>query len=72
MATIPSGLAPVSIFIGTHDVFVADCRRFRDLARAAGVMVNYFEYPQMFHTWMLTSIPEGLHAFEAIVAVLRR
>lgn len=70
--TRPSGLAPLSIVIGTHDLMVEDCRRFRDRAQAAGVTVNYLEYPGMFHTWMLTRVPEGLHAFEAIVSVLHR
>lgn len=70
--TSPSGLAPLSIVIGTHDLMVEDCRRFRDLARAAGVTVDYLEYPGMFHTWMLTTVPEGLHAFEAIGSILRR
>ncbi|GAC1363374.1 MAG: alpha/beta hydrolase [Actinomycetota bacterium] len=67
-----AGLAPISLFIGTHDICIADARRLRDLAAAAGAPLNYLEYQAMFHTWMLSAIPEADHTLEQIVTVLRR
>lgn len=65
-----SGLAPVSTFVGTHDLLLADCRRLRFLAQAAGLALRHVEYPAMFHTWMLAPIPEGDLAREQILAHL--
>ncbi|HAQ38384.1 MAG TPA: alpha/beta hydrolase [Saprospiraceae bacterium] len=50
-----SGLCPVSVFIGTHDLLWPDCKRFREMLESAGVGYRYFEYPGMFHDWMLVT-----------------
>jgi monoterpene epsilon-lactone hydrolase len=56
--TLP-GLAPISLYIGTHDVLVADTRKFRTQAAAADIPINYHEYRGMTHTFALTSwMPE--------------
>lgn len=46
-------LPKISIFIGTHDILAADCRKLRAMAENKGIPVNYFEYPEMFHDWMM-------------------
>lgn len=65
------GLPPVTLFIGTHDVMLPDCRKFRDLATAAGVEVDYREYEGMVHEWMLLPLPEGEAALSALIDVVR-
>jgi epsilon-lactone hydrolase len=60
-------LAPLTVFIGTHDLFVADCRKLEARAQAAGVEIDYHEYDSMIHVWMLISSPEAKKALRAIV-----
>lgn len=66
------GLPPVTLFIGTHDVMLPDCRKFRDLAQAAGVEVDYREYDGMVHEWPLLPLPEGEAALAALIDVIRQ
>jgi len=65
-------LAPISLFIGTRDVFWPDCRKLRDNATAEGVRIDYREYDGMVHDWMLGPLPEAKHAIEEIVEIIRR
>ncbi|MBE1493775.1 acetyl esterase/lipase [Amycolatopsis lexingtonensis] len=67
-----SGLAPITLFIGTRDVLLPDCRRFRDRAREAGTDLDYREYPGMFHNWLMQAIPEGREAMNHVERLLRR
>lgn len=52
-------LAPVTVFIGTRDIFLPDCRKLRDQAAAENVKLNYREYDGMVHDWMLGPLPEA-------------
>jgi acetyl esterase/lipase len=52
-----SGLGKISVFIGTHDLFIADCRKLKRLAEESNNPINYFEYPKMFHGWV---VPKGM------------
>jgi acetyl esterase/lipase len=62
-----SGLGRISIFIGTHDLFIADARKLRDILDNAGIESNYFEYPKMFHVWVaVTDLKESQHAIQQI------
>ncbi|MFZ1741442.1 MAG: alpha/beta hydrolase fold domain-containing protein, partial [Pontixanthobacter sp.] len=47
-----SGLPPIAIFQGRHDVFVIDSRTFTIKARAAGVPVKLYEYEGAPHVYM--------------------
>ena len=69
-----AGLPSTLLLIGTHDILVCDCRRFRDKARAAGIDLNYQEWEAMFHGWMTLTpqMPEANRAVEEIVGFLRR
>jgi len=49
------GLGKISVFIGTHEVFLADALRLKRLMEEKGAGFNYFEYPQMFHDWVIVS-----------------
>lgn len=66
------GLAPVTLFIGTCDILFPDCRKLRDLAAAEGVQIDYREYENMLHDWMLISLPESKHVLREIVDQLSR
>ncbi|WP_318306999.1 alpha/beta hydrolase [Amycolatopsis solani] len=67
-----SGLAPITLFIGTRDVLLPDCRRFHARARDAGADLDYREYPGMFHNWLMQDIPEGREAMNHVERLLRR
>lgn len=67
-----TGLAPLSVFIGTRDVLLVDSRRLRDEAARVGVAVEYHEYPGMFHTWILDKMREAKHATEQMARIVRR
>jgi len=60
-------LAPVTVFIGTRDVFLPDCRKLRERAAAEGVTIDYREYDQMVHNWMLGPMPEAKQVLREIV-----
>ncbi|HAW20322.1 MAG TPA: alpha/beta hydrolase [Flavobacteriales bacterium] len=66
-----SGLGQVSVFIGTHDLFIADCRKFKTLCDSSGVHINYFEYPKMFHGWFIVkSLKEATVAVNQISSLI--
>ncbi|HKP81183.1 MAG TPA: alpha/beta hydrolase, partial [Pyrinomonadaceae bacterium] len=64
-------LAPISVFIGTRDVFCPDCRKLRDKAAAEGVHLDYREYDGMVHDWMLGPLPEAKQAVNEIIEIIR-
>lgn len=64
-------LAPVTVFIGTRDVFLPDCRKLRDCAAAEGVTIDYREYDRMVHNWMLGPMPEAKQVLREIVELLQ-
>ncbi len=63
-------LAPITLFIGTHDVLVADCRKLKAQAAAEGVEIDYHEYDEMMHVWMMLPAPEAEQAMNTIAARL--
>ena len=63
-------LAPITLFIGTRDILYPDCRKLRDKAHVEGVRLDYREYDQMVHNWMLGPMPEAKHAIKAIVETI--
>jgi acetyl esterase/lipase len=64
------GLPPMSLFVGTKDLLLADCRRFRELCAATGAQLDYYEYEGMLHVWMLLPIRESEHAVAQIAGIL--
>jgi acetyl esterase/lipase len=66
-----SDLGRISLFIGTHDVFLADSRKLRERIKEQNVSINYFEYPKMFHVWMaVTNLKESQHAINQIATLV--
>ena len=49
----------IHLFIGTHDILLADARKFRENARNEGKEIRYYEYDKMIHCWMLFPVPEA-------------
>jgi acetyl esterase/lipase len=67
-----NGLAPITLFIGTRDLLLPDCRRLKQQAEADGAAIDYHEYDGMVHNWMLVPLPESHRVFETIVKTLRK
>ena len=63
-------LAPVTLFIGTRDILYPDCRKLRERAAAEGVRLDYREYREMVHDWMLGPLPEAKQAIKEIVETI--
>ncbi|WP_339282276.1 alpha/beta hydrolase [Oceanobacillus sp. FSL K6-3682] len=65
-----NGLGEITLFVGTHEVFLPDARKFRDRLKAGEVKINYFEYPKMNHIFVLYPIPEAKKATREIVEII--
>ena len=64
-------LGRISVFIGTHDVLWADCRKFSQMMREQGIPLNYYEYPNMFHVWIaVTALQEAQSAIGQITELV--
>jgi len=53
------GLAPISVYVGTHDMMVADCRKLNKMAKKLKIPFDYYEYEGLVHVGMLYPTPEG-------------
>jgi acetyl esterase/lipase len=55
-----TGLCRISVFTGTRDILNADAKELKQLMRDQNSNFNYFEYPGMFHDWVIiTSLKES-------------
>ena len=61
-----AGLGEISLFIGTKDILVADARKLLVLAKENGVAIDYHEYEDMVHVWMLLYFRESRKAQDEI------
>lgn len=61
-----SGLPPIQIFAGTDDILLPDARRLVEKLKANNIEHDYQEYADMYHVWMLISMPEGKQAMASI------
>lgn len=64
------GLGKISLFIGTHELFLPDARKFKGLAEKEKVSINYFEYPQMNHVFPVFPIPEAKTAMQQMIDII--
>ena len=70
-----AGLPPTQLLIGTHDILLADCRKFHERAQATdGFVLEYHEAQDMFHDWptVLPLVPEAWRATQRMEAFIRR
>lgn len=64
------GIGEVSIFIGSRDILVADARKLNSLAKEKGISLNYNEYEDMVHVWMLLNFRESKQAQRQIMDLI--
>ncbi len=62
------GLPPTLLLIGTDDLLLADCRKFKNKSEQSNYRLKYQEWDEMFHVWMLNVpyLPEANKALEEI------
>jgi acetyl esterase/lipase len=65
-----TGLAPIALFSGTHDVHNPDAREFVARAKDAAVSVDYHEQPGAQHVYPLLPTAEGASARTLITALV--
>ncbi|WP_338551312.1 alpha/beta hydrolase [Paenibacillus sp. KS-LC4] len=63
-------LGKISLFIGTHEFFLPDARKFKEKAIQHAVDINYYEYPKMNHVFPVFPIPEAKKALKQIIAIM--
>jgi acetyl esterase/lipase len=66
-----TGLGPVSLFTGTHDILNPDARRLLDKLRASEVDVSFHEAPGRLHVYPLLPTWSGQRARTQLVTLLR-
>jgi len=64
------GLPRISIFTSTRDILVADARRFKRISKEKGIIIDYFEYEEMVHDWILLYLPESKQAIRQIAELV--
>lgn len=68
-----SGLGPVQVWVGTREMFLAQCCQLADLAAAEGVdgtEVDLRIAAGMIHDWSMLPIPEGRASLEEAIRFL--
>nr|WP_288974205.1 alpha/beta hydrolase [uncultured Blautia sp.] len=60
------GLPPIVMFVGTHEIILADAQKLKNMADNANIDITYYEYEGMNHVFPLFSIPEADKAFDQI------
>ena len=66
-----AGLGKISVFTGTKEILVADSRKLKTLMETQGIPVNYREYEDMVHVWMLLHFPESRKARNEIFKLVK-
>lgn len=64
-------LAPISLFVGTHELFLPDARRFKGLMDHEKIPFHYHEFAKMNHDFVLFPIPEAAKALAIIVETIQ-
>jgi len=62
-----TGLCRISIFTGTNDILNADAIICKQLMKDLQINFNYFEYPKMFHDWVIiTGLKESQNVISKV------
>lgn len=64
-------IGKITIFIGTHEIFLPDARKFKEICKKQHVKINYYEYEKMNHVFILQPIPEAKKALKKIISVIK-
>ncbi len=63
-----SRIGKVALFAGTHEVMVADARKLSRMLAEQHIGCNYYEYPGLFHDWVLAPwLKETQQAIQQVV-----
>jgi acetyl esterase/lipase len=66
-----TGMCRISVFTGTRDILNADAQKLKQLMKAQNINFNYFEYPDMFHDWVIiTSLKESHDVIKKVIKLL--
>ena len=66
------GLAPITLYVGTREIFLPDARRFRERCSREGVPLDMIEGDKMNHDYPLYPIPEGNRVRTEVIAMIRQ
>jgi acetyl esterase/lipase len=62
----------MALFMGTKDILHIDALRFKKKAEANNYDLNFFEYKDMMHDWVLFPIDDAKEALQEIVQFIKR
>ncbi len=66
------GLPKVSLFVGSHDILIVDCEKFKKRMDAEQIPFNYHIYPKYFHDWiMLVRLKASRNAIRQVADLIR-
>jgi acetyl esterase/lipase len=66
-----TGMCRISLFTGTKDLLHADAQKCNQLMKDQKNIFNYFEYPGMFHDWVIiTGLRESRSVIEKVYSLL--
>lgn len=65
------GLGKISIFVGTHEIFVPDIEKFHHLLTKQGIDHNYTVVEKMNHVYVIYPIPEAIESQRQIVNIIK-
>ncbi len=66
-----ANLPPIVLFVGTHELFLADARALRRKAKQEMAMLEYHEGKRMNHDYPLFPIPEARRVQSRIAAIIK-
>ncbi len=64
------GLAPMTVYYGTHENIIVDARKFKEKCEEAGVQLDYHEWEGMNHVFVIYPIPEASLVHNEIIDLL--
>jgi acetyl esterase/lipase len=68
-----TNLPQISLFVGTHDILIADAQKFKKMLESQNIPLNYYEYPKLFHDWvMLVKLRESKDALSKIAELINK
>ena len=65
------GLPPMTVYYGTHEIFLPDARKFKEKCGREGAALDYIEEPKMNHCYALFPIPEAKRVLAEVIAKVR-
>jgi len=66
------GIAPITTFVGTHEILWVDSRRLKDKADQESIPLTLYEVPFMNHVFALFPIPEAKEVKDKIIKILQK